>query len=100
MINYCAKKNNGSARYSNGAISLTSVFGKAVEIVMKQKLYDNFIKNKSLTRIKKMVSVINAPVLNIMSSIVEGLERAEHTAITLCDLSNVFDCITIFFYKS
>lgn len=42
---------------------------------------------------------MNAPIFklfsfNVDSCIVEGLERYEHTAITLCDLLKVFECVS------
>lgn len=78
-------------------ISVIPVLGKIIEIILKNRLAKYFEKYSLLHPcqfgFRSKCSTINA-ICKIVGDIVEGLEEGKHTAITLCDLSKAFDCVS------
>lgn len=91
------KKGDSSCLNNYRPISIISIFAKIVEIILKQRLTNYFESNLFLTDsqfgFRKNRSTFQA-VQSVVGSIVGGLERGEHTAITLCDLTKAFDCVS------
>lgn len=91
------KKGNSDDIDNYRPISIVPFFGKILEILIKTRLEkyfeNNFILNDSQYGFRKNRSTIKA-VLRVVEDVVEGLERGTYTAVTLCDLSKAFDCIS------
>lgn len=78
-------------------ISIVCIIGKIIEIILKKYISDYFEKFSLLHKyqygFRPGRSTVNA-VSQIVAAIVEGMELKKHTALTLCDLSKAFDCVS------
>uniref|UniRef100_V5G2A3 Putative RNA-directed DNA polymerase from transposon BS n=1 Tax=Anoplophora glabripennis TaxID=217634 RepID=V5G2A3_ANOGL len=77
-------------------ISIIPIFGKVIEVIMKARLY-TFLENNSVLCASQFGfrpnrSTTNA-VQGVVKDVIRGLEKGEHTAIALCDLTKAFDCV-------
>ncbi|XP_050509197.1 uncharacterized protein LOC114345645 [Diabrotica virgifera virgifera] len=91
------KKGDSSKADNYRPISIVSTFGKVIEKVIKQQLYSYFESKSYFSNsqygFRSARSTTNA-VYNIVSEVIEGLERGNRIAISLCDLSKAFDCVS------
>lgn len=78
-------------------ISITVIFGKVFEIILKDRLSDFFEKNNLLSSsqfgFRKNNSTIKA-LLKVVEDVVGGLEEGAHVQLTMCDLTKAFDCVS------
>lgn len=78
-------------------ISILPIFGKILEILIKKRLIKFFDANCILSAcqfgFRSDNSTIHA-VSKVVRNIVDGFEEKNHTAVTLCDLSKAFDCVS------
>lgn len=91
------KKGNVEEIDNYRPISIIPIFGKILEILIKTRL-DNFLDKYSLLNnsqygFRRNRSTIQA-VHSVVRDVVGGLEEGRHTAVTLCDLSKAFDCVS------
>lgn len=91
------KKGDPSLLDNYRPISIIPVFSKIIEIILKIRLTVYFDTNSffmdSQFGFRQNRSTIDA-VLRIVGDIVDGLEQGMHTALTLCDLTKAFDCVS------
>ena len=78
-------------------ISILPIFGKIFEIILTKRL-SSYLEHNSLFSpcqygFRSGRSTTQA-VADIVKDIVKGLEEGHHVAITLCDLSKAFDCVS------
>ena len=78
-------------------ISIIPIFSKIFEIILKKRLVKFLDKNNILNccqyGYRNKCSTTRA-LMKIVSDIVEGLEVGKHAAISLCDLSRAFHCVS------
>lgn len=91
------KKGDPSLLDNFRPISIIPIFAKIIEIILKNRLTKYFVTNDlfndSQFGFRQNRSTIDA-VLRVVGDIVDGLERGMHTALTLCDLTKAFDCVS------
>lgn len=78
-------------------ISIISIIAKIVEKILKTRLSNYFETNKLLTDAQygfRAGRSTTHALMKIVSGIVDGLEEKNHTALSLCDLSKAFDCVS------
>ena len=76
-------------------ISIVPLFGKLIERILKDRLTSFFEKNNVFCESQfgfRTGSSTTKAVLKVLESVVGGLERGEHSVLSLCDLSKAFDC--------
>lgn len=91
------KKGDKSLVDNYRPISIIPVLGKIFEIILKNRLVQYFVNNNLFSKYQygfRAGKSTTDALLKIVSCIVEGLERGDIVAITLCDLSKAFDCVS------
>nr|CAI5820138.1 unnamed protein product [Callosobruchus analis] len=78
-------------------ITITPIFSKIFEIILKKRLY-SYLENNNFFHccqfgFRSKCSTALA-VKKVVDTIVHNLEKGEHVALTLCDLSKAFDCVS------
>ena len=91
------KKGDDSSPENYRPISIVPIFGKIFEIILAKRLANylesNLLLSSNQYGFRSGRSTTQA-VLKVVRDIVGGLEKGQHTAITLCDLSKAFDCVS------
>lgn len=91
------KKGDPSIVSNYRPISIVPAFGKIVESVMNEQLMEYFEENQLFNQnqhgFRRGKSTTTA-LLSLAREISEAFEDGQSTALTLCDLSRAFDCVS------